>query len=228
MTKKQKQIRMKIFAKIISFLFHPLFITIYSLSAIYFLHPFIFDNEDNNSKIIFIAYSILSTIIIPILAILLLKNLNIIETFKMEKKTERIGPLIVVSIVYLWLFINYKNSTELPLDFAAMMLGASIAVLTAFFINNFIKISLHALSMGSVISLFLILKYKLEYSGLSFKTSSFASVELSLDFLIILVLILSGLVGTSRLILKAHTEKELFLGYLVGFITQLIAFKIIL
>jgi hypothetical protein len=219
---------MKIFAKIISFLFHPLFITIYSLAAIYFLHPFIFDNKNNNSKIFFIAYSILSTVIIPVLAILLMKNLNIIETFKMEKKAERIGPLIVVSIVYLWLFINYKNSTELSLDFAAMMLGASIAVLSAFFINNFIKISLHTLSMGSVISLFLILKYKLEYSGFSFKTNSVSSIEISLDFLIILVFLLAGLVGTSRLLLKSHSENELYIGYIVGFITQLIAFNIIL
>lgn len=219
---------MKILAKTISYLFHPLFITVYSLGVIYFLHPFIFDNKEDKSKVIFIAYTILSTLIIPILAIILMKNLNIIETLKMEKKTERIGPLIVISILYLWLFINYKNSTELPLDFAAMMLGASFAVMSAFFINNFIKISLHTLGMGSVISLLLILKYKLEYSGLSFKISPASSVELSMDFLLIIVILLAGVVGTSRLFLKAHTVKELYLGYIVGFITQFLAFNIIL
>lgn len=219
---------MKILAKTISYLFHPLFITVYSLDVIYFLHPFIFDNKEDKSKVIFIAYTILSTLIIPILAIILMKNLNIIETLKMEKKTERIGPLIVISILYLWLFINYKNSTELPLDFAAMMLGASFAVMSAFFINNFIKISLHTLGMGSVISLLLILKYKLEYSGLSFKISPASTVELSMDFLLIIVILLAGVVGTSRLFLKAHTVKELYLGYIVGFITQFLAFNIIL
>lgn len=219
---------MKILAKTISYLFHPLFITVYSLDVIYFLHPFIFDNKEDKSKVIFIAYTILSTLIIPILAIILMKNLNIIETLKMEKKTERIGPLIVISILYLWLFINYKNSTELPLDFAAMMLGASFAVMSAFFINNFIKISLHTIGMGSVISLFLILKYKLEYSGLSFKISPASTVELSMDFLLIIVILLAGVVGTSRLFLKAHTVKELYLGYIVGFITQFLAFNIIL
>jgi len=219
---------MKILAKTISYLFHPLFITVYSLDVIYFLHPFIFDNKEDKSKVIFIAYTILSTLIIPILAIILMKNLNIIETLKMEKKTERIGPLIVISILYLWLFINYKNSTELPLDFAAMMLGASFAVMSAFFINNFIKISLHTIGMGSVISLLLILKYKLEYSGLSFKISPASSVELSMDFLLIIVILLAGVVGTSRLFLKAHTVKELYLGYIVGFITQFLAFNIIL
>jgi hypothetical protein len=225
---KQKKNKMKIFAKTISLFFHPLLITIYSLAAIYFLHPFIFDSKDDKSKIIFITYTILSTFILPVLAIILMKNLNIIETFKMEKKTERIGPLIVVSMLYLWLFINFKNSTELPLDFAALMLGASLAVMSAFFINNFIKISLHTLGMGSVISLFLILKYNLEYSGLSVKISTVSSIDLSLDFLIILVIVLAGIVGSSRLFLKAHTEKELYLGYIVGFITQFIAFNIIL
>lgn len=219
---------MKILAKTISYLFHPLFITVYSLAVLYFLHPFIFDNKDEKSKIIFFSYTILSTLIIPVLAIILMKNLNMIDTFKMEKKTERIGPLIVISILYLWLFINFKNSTELPLDFAAMMLGASFAVMSAFFINNFIKISLHSLGMGSVISLLLILKYKLEYSGLSFKTSAVSSVELSMDFLMIMAIILAGIVGTSRLSLKAHTVKELYLGYIVGFITQFLAFNIIL
>ncbi|MBK8663663.1 MAG: hypothetical protein IPN18_18455 [Ignavibacteriales bacterium] len=45
---------------------------------------------------------------------------------------ERVGPMIVVSIVYFWLFINFKNNTILPLVFAAVMLGSSVSVLAAF------------------------------------------------------------------------------------------------
>ena len=45
---------------------------------------------------------------------------------------------------------------------------------------------------------------------------------------IALLFLLSGLVGSSRLYMKAHTPQELFAGFLVGFIPQLFLIPLVL
>ena len=41
-----------------------------------------------------------------------------------------------------------------------------------------------------------------------------------------IIILLAGAVGTSRLYLKAHKENEIYGGYIVGILAQLIAFRV--
>jgi membrane-associated phospholipid phosphatase len=43
--------------------------------------------------------------------------------------------------------------------------------------------------------------------------------------LVFIALFFAGLVGTARLLLKAHSLNEVCLGYLIGILSQLIAFS---
>ncbi len=218
---------MKIVAYIISFVFHPLFILFYMLSFLYSMNPFIFDETSEMEQISFITYTLVSIIIIPVVSILLMKNLSIIKSLSMHDRMERVGPMIVVSIVYLWLFINFKNNTVLPLVFAAVMLGASISVLVAFFINNFTKISLHSIGMGAFVASIALLKFKLDYGNLIFQVSGVYYFEINLYLIIIIAVIIAGMVGTSRLFLKAHSPQQIYSGYFIGLLSQFIGFNII-
>ena len=219
---------MKISASIVSFFFHPLLLLVYILGLLYLMNPFIFNEQNDKEKIVYIVYTFVSILIIPAVSIFMMKKLHIIDTYSMEDKMERVGPMIVVSIVYLWLFINFKNNTVLPLVFAAVMLGSSIAVLVAFFINNFTKISLHCIGMGAMVATLLLLKFKLQYGSLIVKISETIIVEINLYLVILLSVILAGLVGSARLFLKAHTKQQVYSGYFIGFLSQLIAFNIVL
>ena len=49
--------------------------------------------------------------------------------------------------------------------------------------------------------------------------------KININGTIALMLIIIGAIATSRLHLKAHTPKELILGFLVGFLPQLIILK---
>jgi hypothetical protein len=195
---------------------------------LFYLNPFMFTKQNEHQRIVLYTYTMLSMVIIPVVSILLMKNLNIIKSIRMEDKMDRVGPLIVVSIVYLWLFINFKNSTSVPPVFAAVMLGGSIAVLTAFFINNFTKISLHAIGMGSLIAATLLMELKLNYGGISIMISSSYTIDIAFYTFVIVAVIMAGLVGMSRLDLNAHSTSQLYLGYATGFLSQLIAFNVII
>lgn len=219
---------MKVASYIVSFIFHPLFILVYILGLLYLLNPYIFNEQNEREEIVFLTYTIVSVLIIPVVSVLLMKTLNIIKTFSMEDKMERVGPMIVVSIVYLWLFINFKNNTILPLVFAAVMLGSSISVLAAFFINNFTKISLHCVGMGAMVASLFLLKFKMQYGNIIINNSEDYNIEINLYLLILISIVLAGVVGSARLYLKAHTREQIYTGYLLGFLSQLIAFSIII
>jgi membrane-associated phospholipid phosphatase len=93
-----------------------------------------------------------------------------------------------------------------------MLLGAAISIFIGFFINIFLKVSLHAIGVGSFFAVTLII---LKYS------------DYNLTLLIIGSIIVAGVVGSARVALGAHEPKEVFLGYLVGFTGQFIAFNVI-
>jgi len=219
---------MKFIASTISYIFHPLFVLLYILVLLISLNPYIFQMQDEKAKVIFFIYTFVSLIVIPVIAILILKQVNIIKSFSMEDKMERVGPLIIVGILYLWLYINFKNTASVPLIFSSLLLGSVISVFVSFFINNFTKISLHTVGMGGFIASILIMKYSLNYNYLSINLKDYGEYSINTYFILLLVIILSGLVGTMRLYLKLHSKEQIYSGYILGFFAQLIAFNIVM
>ncbi|MBK8663664.1 MAG: hypothetical protein IPN18_18460 [Ignavibacteriales bacterium] len=53
------------------------------------------------------------------------------------------------------------------------------------------------------------------------------NIEINLYLLILISIVIAGVVGSARLFLKAHTREQVYSGYLLGFLSQLIAFNII-
>jgi hypothetical protein len=76
-------------------------------------------------------------------------------------------------------------------------------------INIFFKISMHTSAAGSMIGVMMILMF-------------LSPVNLVLPFF--LILIIAGLIGTSRMILSAHRSGELWLGYITGILVQVLAY----
>ena len=218
---------MKFIANLISFVFHPLFILVYIMGLLIIINPYIFRIQDEKTRVIFFVYTFVSLIVIPVVAIVILKQLNMIKSFRMEDKLERVGPLIVIGIAYLWLYINYKNTTSVPFIFTAFLLGSVISVFVSFFINNFTKLSLHTVGMGGLISAVIIMKY--HFQNESFQLNIFSnSFMINVFLLLLVVIIIGGLVGSVRLFLKSHTKDQIYLGYIVGFFAQLVAYNIVI
>ena len=166
----------------------------------------------------------LSTFAMPAFALFLMRSLNMVSSVSLEDRHERIGPYIITGVFYLWMFVSFKNNQAIPSALTIATLGATIALFIAFFFNNFTKISAHAVGMGGLIGLAAINSMFLSFDTFTLNTWLLGSLEISSNFVVVLVIILAGLVCTSRLLLKAHTQWQVYGGLVAGFVAQFIAY----
>ncbi len=213
---------MKTIAYAISFLFHPLFVVTYMAILISLINPYLFGKNDIQDNAIFILQIFFSTLFLPLIGVLMMKLLGFINTLEMEDRKERIGPLMVCISLYSWMSYNFYNDSSIPNGFTIFMVGSTMALCLAFFINVFSKISLHALGMGGLLGMVVITMMFFSYGSFQFGIAT-----INMNFLLMVMILLSGLVGTARLILEAHQPMDLYGGYFIGFGTQFLAFSIL-
>lgn len=207
---------MKIAARIISYLFHPLLFPVFGATLIIAANPNMFGHfgERVHGAWLIIVFAL--TFLFPVVWLVMMKRLDMIQNFKLETSKDRIIPFIAVATFYLWTAWMFKPSVNMKIPSNQlvffMMLGACLSIFLAFFINIFSKISLHTLGAGSLLGLLLPL----------IRISTY-----DLRVVLIAAILIAGIVGAARLILQAHSQREIFSGYLVGFIGQFFAFTIL-
>ncbi len=200
---------MKRAATVISFLFHPLIVPTYAIILVILLNPYMFAEFEESQKRMFVIQVFINTFCFPLLVILLMIKLKFIKSIYIEDKRERMLPYFIVSFFVMWTFWVFKIQ-PVPVLLKLSLLGASIAVFLSFFVNIFMKVSMHTTGMGGLIALFVIMTY----------TSMF---NLSLPLMIIILI--AGVVGTARFILEAHEPAEVYGGYILGFMCQILALQ---
>ena len=185
-------------------------------------NPFLFGAATVSSQIPFIWVVLFSTFLIPGVAVGLMRGLNMIKSLSMEERRERVGPLFASCILYSAFYFNVKRSNAMPEPFAVFILGALISLFCCLFINSFYKISLHAVGMsGLVMGMFIF--YFTGYSDLV--SWQIGGQVLSLNFIIIpvVLLILTGIISSGRILLKVHKLDEILAGWMVGVLGQVTA-----
>lgn len=193
-------------ARIVSALTHPLFIP---LAAVFIAYNFDWYLNGSLSvdqmQIIYMVVAF-STLIFPLLNILLLKWYGVVSSLSMPMRAERHAPYIS-SIFFFALGYYMLRKGALPDAFFSILTGSILTLALITLINFKWKISAHSAGIfgliGAVIGLFQI--------------HSFGNTTL----LSVLVFI-GGLVITSRLVLNAHTPAETYWGAGLGFLTSYI------
>jgi hypothetical protein len=131
------------FAKAVSIIFHPLFLISYVLFYLMVANPFIFGFSGPKSQGLIIISVVTISMMFPLIAIFMMKALGLIKSLEMEDKIERIGPLIVTGLFYMWLYVNVRNNDNIPeCNFIFYFRHSTIAIFLALTINSFTKISL--------------------------------------------------------------------------------------
>ncbi|MGQ9621363.1 MAG: hypothetical protein ACUVTX_10330, partial [Bacteroidales bacterium] len=87
-------------ARLITVLFHPLFMPVYGLVVI-FTAPTLFFYLPPGVKKILLMILLINNIFIPVALIPFFRYRNIISSWIMEERNDRIVPLIFVSILYI-------------------------------------------------------------------------------------------------------------------------------
>lgn len=204
------------------FLTHPLLILTYILLVMLAMNPYAFGvNGMGNKRSILLLVSVFTTsCFIPGVGVALMKPLGMIKNLEMSDKQDRIGPFIVTGVFYLWLFKNFKDG-GVPLIYTRFVLGATIGLFVVFFITIFRKISIHTAGMGALLTMALIVAFA--WPG---RTLDFGVVQLSMNFLLTIIVLLAGYTGYSRLASGAHAPGEVWQGYAAGCASVLIGYVI--
>lgn len=212
-------------AQFLSAVGHPLFIIFYGLLLLVWINPFAFGARHlTDQPILVLGLMVLAqTVVIPGIGILMLRPLGFIRSLEMEDKQERIVPYIIIGVFYLWLFQNLRTLAQAPPLFTQIVLGATIGLFLVFFFNIFTKISAHAAGMGGLVAAAIFTATEWGGSAATLPMPGGASLSLSINFLLVVFLLLAGLVGAARLALGAHTPVDLYRGYLAGVFSQVVA-----
>ena len=214
-------------AQLFSIIFHPLLMLTYMLVILLLVNPYLFGVHDIKDMSPLILIVFMSTFIIPSFAVVMMKFLGFVDSLEMQTRQERIAPYIATGIFYLWMFINLYYNPNIPIAYKSFVLGATIALFLAFFINIFSKISLHAVGMGGLIAMIVITTLLFSYGTFNLSLGG-STYILSMNLVLMMGLLLSGVVCTARLVLDAHNLQDLYGGFIVGFGAQFLALKFLL
>ncbi len=186
-------------SKFISIIFHPVLIPTLGFLLL-FNSGFYFSMLTWEAKRFVLLVVFFSTGILPILSVAILA-LNSKFDISMENSRDRIIPLMSSSIFYYLGYVLLGRMKAFPVF--KIFLVASVLVIIALLLISFKwKISNHMAAVGGVTGTIFALSFR---SGIN------------PIFTILTVILISGLVGTARMVLKKHDLKQLTAGYILGF-----------
>jgi len=184
---------------ILSYLIHPMVTSFVTFSYLtYFSNILI---EDKN--LIFILCFTFSTIL-PIATFYFLKKNNLISDLDASKKEERLLPMAFGALFFLVGFVTLKMLNAQLLIQGIMFCGM-INVILAWLITNYWKISIHAITLSSSITIFWILGYQ--------------------NVFIIILILFILIIG--RLLAQAHNLNQIMAGIFLGIISTFSCYTIL-
>jgi hypothetical protein len=201
-----------VFARVISYAFHPLFMPFLGLAFFYFskqingfnMYAAPLVHKDN---ITILSITFLCSLVVPGFFVFLLKKYKKIESYHMYYKEERLLPFSIMAM-------SFFSAYYLIFDFLAIQaepiikvfyFGCLFSIIGALLITVKWKISIHMIGIGGFTGAVFLLNYFSNTSSIIALTSA---------------LFISGLIGYSRLTLKAHSIKQVMAGFALGFISE--------
>ena len=144
------------------------------------------------------------TCIMPLIFLSVLRHFKLVKDLHVNIREQRLIPYLFASLCTA-VAAYYLYYCHAPQWFTMFMVGVAITILVMALINLKWKISSHMAGIGGVIALI----YQIHVQGLS-----------AFDLLGMLCfgIIVAGLLGSSRLVLKRHDTWQVLAGVVVGFL----------
>jgi membrane-associated phospholipid phosphatase len=188
------------FAKIVSAIFHPLLLPTLGFTLL-FTSGFYISMLTIDAIRFILLVIFFSTAALPMLSVAILA-LNSKFDFLMPNSRDRIVPLMFTSVFYYIGFILLSRIHFLPI-FKLFMIASVLLIVALLLISFKWKISIHMAAIGAVTATFFAISFR---GGVN-------------PFVAIVILVLvSGLIGTSRLMLNKNSLLQVAAGYILGFV----------
>lgn len=200
----------RLFADIVSILFHPIFIVPAVAAWLIYAEPTVRLSADPRHINLMFLSIVLTDVFFPLMVVILLKGLGMIQSIRLESQRDRIIPYIGTMTFYFWSWRVMKFLPYSSMPLIALHLGAFVAVSAALILNSFLKISMHAIGVGGLVMIVLLVTFQSDMSFLPLAAA----------------VLICGLVLTARQLVSDHTPMELVLGLVVGACCQAAGFVI--
>ncbi|MBW6497113.1 MAG: hypothetical protein K0B09_01860 [Bacteroidales bacterium] len=195
-------------ASLLSALLHPLILPTLGLIILFNLNTYLSYSIPGQAKKFILLIVFINSAIAPVLSILLLKKTGFIKDITLDDRSERMLPLLL-SAIYFFLTYFLLRKVALPSLLYFYIIGATMLVLLSLIITYRWKISIHMVSMGG-------------FTG--FLISIALLLQIDVYWLLMLTFLLSGMLGTARVIVNAHDLPQVFAGYAMGVGVMLVLF----
>jgi hypothetical protein len=192
-------------AAFFSWIFQPLLMQLYGALLLLNLPFYAFNLLSVQLKYYVLISTALFTVVLPMLSIILLKQFRFIDSLQLYKREDRKYP-ILFTLVFQATNYYYLTKAHLPALYYLFLIAALFSLLVTLLITYYWKISMHMTGIGGVCGVMLLCAL---------------AWQIDLRLILASLFVIAGIIGTSRLILHAHTPSQVAAGFLAGLIPQL-------
>jgi hypothetical protein len=179
-------------AQLISYLFHPLFVPTFFMLYLIKVLPYEFAGITEWQLKLRVFSVFWLTAFFPAFAVFLLWRLKFSESIFLRTQKERVIPYVITMFFYWWMYYLSRNFTDQPLALKFFYFGIFIASSLGLIVNNFIKVSLHAMGVSGLLMAVLLV-------NLHYPISNVLWVGVAI--------LLSAIVVSARMIVSDHTKQ---------------------
>ena len=194
--------------KLISYVLHPLLFSFIGSFLYIYLTP---EHVVKQQEYIILLVVFVGTYIIPVILLGLMKKVKLIDDYHLKTIAERKFPVLFF-IMLSFLLGRALLGIHIVDLLAFSFFGVAFALSFTYLLFNLkIKTSLHMLGIGGIVGFIMVMSY--EY-------------QLNFNALLAGLFMVAGSIGVARLALNAHRPKEIYIGFLIGLISQWMSFQI--
>ena len=185
-------------ARIISMLLTPFYLSVVGVLAIFSFSYLSMFPWQAKLSLVLLTYAF--TVLIPSILIHLYRQYHGLTLFQLGHREKRMIPY-VISILCYSLCLYIMDWLHLPHLLTTILTAALVIQILCAIINVWWKISTHTAAIGGVTGSLIGFSFLFSFNPM---------------WWLCLVILLSGLVGSSRIILRQHSLSQVSMGYFLG------------
>ena len=189
----------------ISWALHPFLLPLHMIGVLLTLT--VFAHYPSGVKIYLLWVVALYAIIIPLLALGVLRSLGRISDYRVDDRRERMLPLLIGALCYILCAVTVAKIPS-AVFLRKFMLAAACCELLCLGVSFYWKISLHLTGMGAVVALLVVMNVV----GVG-----------NMMVPLVAAVLCAGALASARLYLGCHNGRQVLAGFCGGFAVSVLA-----
>lgn len=190
-------------ARLISYILHPLWMSVIGVFIMMHSGSWLSTLAPEAKRYVFLVVGV-TTILLPLSVMPVLKSRGWIQSYHLRNHKDRRIPLLVGSFFYL-IAAYILHRVKAPMIIPLFLNASAIVILLCALLTWRWKISIHMAALGSLFGLALALSLRW---------------MVNLNLILMVILLITGMVGSTRLRLNLHRPWEIYVGFLIGIVVN--------